>query len=264
MKSVQPLLPERQVMNVTKVTVIATAMRDGGRMMMISGIREHAETHRFAGALLGVFALILALAAIAFGACNGDDDEEGESDASASELSSSLPTADELGLDERMESEWDDPTDVLVDFLVIGGATKPAEPGAALEDAGFEAAVGRDLGRSDLNVRLLVAQFDSEEGALEARDVLHDEDLKTPCPDACIVTPLEYELDDVPDSVAVHHMPTEVDPPPGQSGVEAHHAEFTIGPRLYVVQVDGKPSPTFSDEFDDLMQTAYESASSGQ
>ncbi len=100
-------------------------------------------------------------------------------------------------------------------------------------------------------------QFDSDEGALEARDLLHEEDLKSPCPDECIVSPLEYELDDVPDSAAAHHVPNEDNGP-----VEAHHAEFVIGPNLYVVQVDGKPSPTFSADFDELMQTVHESASS--
>jgi hypothetical protein len=120
----------------------------------------------------------------------------------------------------------------------------------------------RDLGGPDLNVRIRAAQFDSEEGALEARDLLHDEDLKTPRPDACVVTPIEYELDDVPDSAAVHHVPTRVDLPPGASRVEAHHAEFVIGPRLYVVQVSGRPSSTFSADFDKLMRTVYGSASS--
>ena len=122
--------------------------------------------------------------------------------------------------------------------------------------------MGRDFGGKDLNVRIFAMQFDSEEGALEARDLLHDEDLKSPCPDACIVTPIEYELDDVPDSAAVHHVPTRGDLPPGQSPVEAHHAGFVIGERLYVFQVDGKPSPTFSADFDKLIQTVYESASS--
>ena len=113
-------------------------------------------------------------------------------------------------------------------------------------------------------MRIRAAQFDSEEGALEARDLLHDEDLKLPCAEACVVTPIEYELDDVPDSAAVHHVPTGGDLPPGQSPVEAHHAEFVIGPQLYVLQVDGKPSPTFSADFDKLMGTVYESVSGAE
>ena len=205
-------------------------------------------------------ALFLALAVIALGACGGDDDE-GEGEVSVAELSGSLPTAGDLGLDERQELESDEAADVFAGRLVIGGDTDPSELGAAIEDAGFQGATGRDLGGQDLNVRIRAIQFDSEEGALEARDLLHDEDLKSPCTQACIVTPLEYELDDVPDSAAVHHVPTRGDLPPG-SPVEAHHAEFVIGPRLYVVQVDGRPSSTFSADFDELMGTVYGSASS--
>jgi hypothetical protein len=215
---------------------------------------------------LGAVAVILALAVTALGACGGDDDDEGEGEASASELTSSLPTADELGLDERAESESDDATGVFVgeDSLIIGGATNPSDIGAAIDEAGFQSAVGSALEGKDLNVRIHALQFDSEEGALEARDVLHEEDLKSPCVEACVVTPSEYELAEVPDSAAVHHVPSGGDLPRGMSPVEAHHAEFVIGPQLYVVQVDGKPSPTFSADFDELMGTVYESASASE
>ena len=186
----------------------------------------------------------------------GDDDDEGSEHASAETLSSTLPSGDDLQLDEGSERELDEATDVTA-FLVVGGATDPDELGATIEDAGFEEAVSKEFSGDNLNVRMLAAQFDSDEGALEARDLLHEEDLKSPCPDKCIVTPLEYELGDVPDSAAVHHVPNEDDGP-----VEAHHAEFVIGPNLYAVQVDGKPSKTFTADFDELMQTVYESASS--
>jgi hypothetical protein len=233
---------------------------DARRVAMASSIGIRGGTRRFAGALpLSTVALTLALAVIALGACGDDDD--GESEVPVAELSTSLPSAGDLGLDELAESEWDDAADLLAEGLVIGAATDPTELGAAIEDAGFQGAAGRDLEGQDLNVRIRAVQFDSEEGALEARDLLHDEDLKSPCPDACVVTPVEYELDEVPDSAAAHHVPTRVELPPGQSRVEAHHAEFVIGPQLYVVQMDGKPSPTFSADFAKLMGTVYESAS---
>jgi hypothetical protein len=231
---------------------------------MASRVGIWGETRRFAGALPIVIAvLILALAVIALGACGGDDDD-GEGPVSVAELRRSLPTAGELGLDGHFKSNWESAGDLLPRHLVFGGRTDPKELIAALEDAGFQVAVGSDLGGQDLNVRIRAIQFDSEEGALEARDLLHDEDLKTPCPAACVVTPIEYELDDVPDSVAVHHVPTRIDLPPGQSRVEAHHAEFAIGPQLYVVQMDGKPSSTFSADFDKLMRTVYGAASSAE
>ena len=222
--------------------------------------------------IFGIVALVLATASIALSACGGDDDD-GEGDLSVAELSSTLPTAGELRLDEAPpgppahgESQSHDATDLFngVDGLVIGAATDPSKLGAAIEEAGFQRAVGRDFGSRDLNVRIRAVQFDSEEGALEARDLLHDEDLKSPCPDACIVTPVEYELDDVPDSAAVHHVPNPGVVPPGEPGVEAHHAEFVIGERLYVVQMDGVPSATFSADFDKLMRTVYGSASSAE
>ena len=208
-------------------------------------------------------ALFLALALIALGACGGDDDDGG-GDVSAADLKSSLPTAGDLGLEERVKSDWDAARELFAGTLVIGGTTNPSELAAATDEAGFQTAVGSDLVSQDVNVRIRAIQFDSEEGALEARGLLHDEDLKSPCAEACVVTPIEYELDDIPDSAAVHHVPTGVDLPPGQSKVEAHHAEFVIGPQLYVVQVDGQPSPTFSADFDKLMGAVYGSASGAE
>ena len=214
-------------------------------------------TRRFAGALpIGIVALILALAVIALGACGGDDDEG--SDVSFAELSSSLPAAGALGLDDGGKSEWEDATDLLDTGLVIGAATKPKKLGTAFEAAGFQGAVSRELQRPGLNVRISAAQFDSEEGALKARALLHEEDLKQPCAERCVVAPREYELNGVPDSAAVHHVPIR------EATVEAHHAEFVIGTRLYVVQVDGRPSSTFSADFDKLMRTVHGSASSAE
>lgn len=222
---------------------------------------SRAGTCRFTGPLpLGMIALILASAVILLGACGGDEDD-GEGDASAAELSSRLPAGDDLGLDEQGEFDWNNSTDLLAEGLVIPAATHISELSAAVEDAGFQGAAGSELAGTDLNMRIVAAQFDSEDGALEVRDLLHEEDLKQPCPDACVVTPREYELDDIPDSAAVHHVPVRGDLPEGQLKVEAHHAEFVIGPELYVVQADGAPSRTFSAEFDKLMRTVYESAS---
>lgn len=118
--------------------------------------------------------------------------------------------------------------------------------------------------RHKLNVRIGVAQFDSEEGALEARDLLHEENLKQPCLAVCAVSPREYELADIPDSAAVHHAPVKGELPPDRSPVEAYHAEFVIGPRLYVVQAHGFPSSTFRADFNKLIRTVYGAASSGQ
>jgi hypothetical protein len=208
-------------------------------------------------------AVALATLAIVIGACGGGDSDGGGGDLSFAELRSRLPAAGDLGLKQQREFEWDSATAVLVQGLVIPEATTPSELGAAIEDAGFQGAVGSELEgpRHELNLRISAAQFDSEEGALEARDLLHAEDLKQPCRAACVVAPREYELADVPNSAAAHHVPVRGKPPLGGSKVEAHHAEFVVGPQLYVVQADGRPSATFSAEFDRVMRTVYEAAS---
>ena len=210
--------------------------------------------------------LVLALAVGALGACGGDDDDDGgDTEAAFEELSGTLPTADELGLTEVQSWEWEDGSDLVTQGLVIGGDSDEFEVGAAIDDAGFQTAAGSDLEGDQGNVRLRAIQFDSDDGALEARDLLHEEDLKTPCPKRCIVTPLPYELEtDIPDSTAVHHVPTDAELGPGESPVEAHHAEFPVGSVLYVVQMDGPPSKTFTDDFEEVMGTVYESASAGE
>ena len=212
-------------------------------------------------AKLGVVALATLVIVIA--ACGGGDRDDGASDASLTELRSHLPAAGDLGVKQQREFEWDSATDLLVQGLVIPEATTPSKLGAAIEDAGFQGAVGRELADSGhkLNVRISVAQFDSEEGALEARDLLHQEDLKQPCSAACVVAPREYELAEIPNSAAAHHVPVRGKLPAGRSKVEAHHAEFVIGPQLYVVQADGPPSTTFSAVFHRVMRTVYEAAS---
>jgi hypothetical protein len=211
---------------------------------------------------------LLALAALVAGAgCGGGDalggDDKGGGGASLAELKRQLPAAGDLGLEPQREYDWDDPTDVLVQGLVIPEATTPAELGAAIEGAGFQGAVGSALAASsqESNVRIVAAEFDSEDGALEARDLLHEQDLKQPCFAACSVSPSEYEVGEIPDSAAVHHAPLRGELPPGMNPVEAYHAEFVIGPRLYVLQRDGPPSPTFGAEFDKVLRTVYEAAS---
>jgi hypothetical protein len=216
------------------------------------------------GALPLVGSMLLAACVVA--GCGGGDGDNGDDDGgggvSVAELKGHLPTAGDLGLRLQRDYEWDNPTDLLVDGLVIPEATTKSELGAAIEDAGFRGAVGSELeaARGDSHVRMIAAQFDSEAGALEARDLLHKEDLKQPCSAACAVSPSEYELDNIPDSAAVHHAPIRGELPPGISPVEAYHAEFVIGPRLYVLQRDGAPSSTFDAKFDKVLRTVHEAA----
>lgn len=112
-------------------------------------------------------------------------------------------------------------------------------------------------------MRVSVAPFDSDAGAVQARDLLHEEDLKQPCFAVCSVSPGEYEIDEIPDSAAVHQKPNEGKLPPGLFRFEAFHAEFVIGPRLYVLQMDGPPDSSLDTSFEAALKTVYEGASSG-
>lgn len=245
------------------LTPACPCRRGGEPASLTLGKALVAVARRVGAVRLGFGALVLAMAVIALGGCGGDDDEGG-GEVRHAELRSHLPAAGDLGLKEQRKSEWNNATDLLVQGLVIPEATTPSELGAAIEDAGFQRAVGSDFAdsRHKLNVRISAAQFDSKAGALEARDVLHKEDLKQPCLATCTVAPREYKLDEIPDSAAVHHAPIRGKLPPGRFPVEAYHAEFVIGPQLHVIQADGPPSSTFGAEFDRVVQTVYEAASS--
>ena len=206
---------------------------------------------------------VLATLVIVIAACGGGDGDDGGKNVSLAELRNHLPAAGDLEVVQLREFEWENATDLLIQGLVIPEATTPSELGAAIEDAGFQRAVGRELQDSHhkFNLRIGAVQFDSEEGAREARDLLHEQDLKQPCSDACIVSPREYELAEIPNSTAAHHVPVRGKLPPGKHKVEAHHAEFVIGRQLYVVQADGAPDATFSAEFERVMRSVYEAAS---
>jgi hypothetical protein len=201
-------------------------------------------------------ALVLAIAATGFGGC-GDDDDDASSTAGLKER---LVPAEDVKLEQERDFEWDNPTDFVIQGLYFGEGTAPSEYIGAIDDAGFEAAAGQILTTPDHEVRAFVdvASFDSEDGATEARDAVHAEDLKQPCYAECTVTPTEYEVEGIPDSVAVHHVPNEgTDPKFG--GVEAYHVEFTIGSDLYVVQASGPPGLD-EDEFIDGATKVYEYA----
>ncbi len=116
--------------------------------------------------------------------CGGnDDDGDGDGDVSLSELRSHLPAADELGLRLQRETDWDNATDLLGPGSRYSGCHEAKRVGGAIEDAGFQPAVGtRTRGFGPHPRADHAAQFDSEEGALEAREALHEEDIKAAVP----------------------------------------------------------------------------------
>jgi hypothetical protein len=226
------------------------------------GLRQQGGAPRLRAAGWAVLLAIVVSALVGAG-CGGGDD--GGGGVSLAELKSRLPVAGDLGLESERDFEWDNGTDFVAQGLFYSQGTAPSELIAAFDDAGFQGAAGSQLADPPhkWNVRISVAGFDSDEGAVRARDLLHEEDLKQPWFAACVMSPREYELDQVPDSAAVHQVLLQPKPPPGLLRSEGYLAEFAIGPQLYVVQTDSPPKWTSSAEFDRAVMTVYEAASRG-
>jgi hypothetical protein len=211
----------------------------------------------------GSYMLIaLFVVALAAAGCDGDDEEAAAP--SASSLERLLPPPNEVGpLRLERSLSWDNPTDFVVQGTVLPEAKPPSSAVAQMEDAGFAAAAGSILvprgGGSPVNVS--VAAFDSEDGAVQAQDYLHDQDLQQPCFAACAVSPQELAINDIPGATAVHQVPTTGELPPGTSRFEAFAAEFTIGEDLFYVHASGDPGDIPPAAFERGTAAVYDHAS---
>lgn len=209
----------------------------------------------------GCAAVCLATAAFVAG-CGDDDsssDDSSSSGTSASTLKERLMPAEELDLEVGREFEWDNPTDFIVEGVFISEGTTPSEIIGEIDDAGFSAAAGQIAHDESGEVFAFVgaASFDSEEGAVSALDILHAEDLRQPCFDQCAVAPVEYEVEGIPDSAAVRHVPSKGELPPGLFPFEAFHVEFTVGSDLYIFQTSGPPGLS-EEDFNEDATAFYE------
>ena len=208
--------------------------------------------------MAAVLASLLALTAAVATGCGGEDDG-GTPEA----LKDHLPQGEDLGLETEREFEWENAADYSIQGPGYSEGTQPSEWIEPIEDAGFEAGAGAVLvdEKSGSTLWLGAAEFESDEGATEARDRLHEEDLKQPCFAICAVTPQEYEVAGIPDSVAVHQVPNPGKPPKGLHKFERYLLEFTIGSNLYFVQTDGPPGEWSPREFEKAAKSVYEQAS---
>lgn len=198
----------------------------------------------------------LAIAALA-GGCGDDDSSTG--DASTSELLKQLVPAEEVKFEVEREFEWDNPTDFVAQGVFYSEQTAPSELIGEIDDAGFTAAAGQHLKDGEVFGFSGAATFGSEEGAETALETLHAEDLKQPCFSQCTVSPAEYTVEGIPNSLAVHHVPNEGKPPPGHFAFESYLVEFTVGSELHVFQVSGPPGLSEAD-FDRNAKAVYEHA----
>jgi hypothetical protein len=192
---------------------------------------------------LGLRALLALLVAVAVGAATGCGDGDG-SDVSPQSLSKLLPPASQLG-QLRLEGSlsWKDPVDFVVQGTVLPQGTAPSSAASQIEDAGFAAGAGDILvsqgGGPPINVS--VAGFDSTDGASQAQDYLHAQDLEQPCLAACSVSPQDLKIKGIPGATAVHQVPVKTKLPPYIEPFEAYAVEFTLGEDVFYAHASGDP-----------------------
>jgi hypothetical protein len=210
-------------------------------------------------AALALTALVLL---VQVGTGCGDDNGDGD-ERTPESLESLLPPPAQVGpLRLERSLAWDNATDFIVQGTVLPQSTAPSSAIGQMDDSGFSAAAGQILtpegGGEPVNVS--VAAFDSADGAAEAQDYLHEQDLQQPCFAACAVNPEELAIQDVAGVTAVHQVPVAGDLPPGVGPFEAFAAEFTIGSDLFYVYARGDPGDVPAPAFERGVQTIYEHA----
>ena len=209
--------------------------------------------------IFGRLLLVAALLTEALGAGCGNDEET-----SPASLKGLLPPPSQIGpLKLEVPFEWDNPTDFIVQGTVLPQTTAPSEAVSKMDDAGFQAAAGDLLqprgGGEPVNVD--VARFDSSEGATQARDYLHSQDLQQPCAAACSVNPRALTIKGIPGATAVHQVPIKGNLPPGIFPFEAFAAEFVIGSDVFYAYASGHPGDIPPSAFERGVRAIYEHAS---
>lgn len=133
-----------------------------------------------------------------------------------------------------------------------------------LEDAGFVAAVhdtrffpkmpGGDHTRDAPHVRLLVVQFESDDGAAEGADLLRKQSLK-PCPGQCSMSIEEFDVSGVPDAQGLRHFVTEEKlkelGEPGEPR-DGYSIFFADGPFAYELEIFGPPGDVSEDQIEEI------------
>jgi hypothetical protein len=198
--------------------------------------------------------LVVLLTVLALVGCGDDDD----GDAAADLRDQLLAPADAAGFDLEREFEWTDPIDLAAEGLFISQNTKPSDFVESIEDAGFESGAGQIFMKGHgpgLNV--VVAQFDSEDGAREALDLIHEEDLKQPCFGSCSSEGKEFSVEGIPGAVGAQQLPVPNPPPDAPPPFDSYAVEFTDGSTLYVVNGGGPPGSIKKSDVLDVAEKLY-------
>jgi hypothetical protein len=133
-----------------------------------------------------------------------------------------------------------------------------------LEAAGFVSAVhdtrfypatpGASHTGEEPHVRMLIARFDSEDGARAGADLLHEKSLE-PCPETCAQRITEFDVSGVPDARGVRHYTSaaelEATGEPGEP-FDSYEVLFTDGVFAYELEVFGPPGEVSQEQVEEI------------
>jgi hypothetical protein len=124
----------------------------------------------------------------------------------------------------------------------------PSEPGAAHD-------------RFDVHVFSLVLQFDSNDGAMRATELLHNDGLR-PCPETCATQVREFDVDGIPDATGVRRSATAADIKAAGTDQDRPYDSYTIrfadGDFAYDIELFGPPGEVSEEEAEEIAGKLYD------
>lgn len=214
-------------------------------------------------------ALVLAIGLVG---CGGDDG--GGSDG---ESAKSLTLEQRLLRESEVPGSKVDPVEVRLTADNLDEFTGWAEyvPAAEidrskLEKAGFVAAIhetrfipntpGGEHTRDARHVRMMVIQFESDDGAATGAELVRKNDLK-PCPGQCATRIEEFDVSGVPDANGIRHLTTAAElKATGAEGEpsDAYTIVFADGPFTYQVEGFAEPGEISKKRIEEIAQTVHD------
>jgi hypothetical protein len=124
----------------------------------------------------------------------------------------------------------------------------PSEPGAAHD-------------RLDVHVFSLVLQFDSNDGATRATELLHTDGLR-PCPETCATQVREFDVDGISDATGVRRFATPADIKAAGTDRDHPYDSYTIrfadGDFAYDIELFGQPGEVSEEEAEKIAGKLYD------
>jgi hypothetical protein len=138
---------------------------------------------------------------------------------------------------------WKNPIDVVAQGFALPEVTAPSQGVDVVKKAGFDAGAGEVLTNGVTGPRLVVdaIKLKSAAGANKVRDWLHGQDLMQPCFAVCSESGSNLNLSSVPGSRAAKQVPLSKLPRNSPPPFDRYAVEFSVGPYLYVAQINGDP-----------------------